>query len=193
MAEFKIVIADPKSRKAYQKEVDQAVSLLLGKKIGDKVSGSSLGLDGYTLELTGGSDKQGFPMRKDVDGQGRKRIILTHPPGFHPARKGQRKRKSVCGNTISDSIMQINLKVATAGKKSIEEAFGVKDEKGDSKKEEKTAEKKEEPKKEEKPAEETKAEEKKEEPKKEEKPAEKKEEEPGQEKAEEKMGIKKLE
>jgi len=216
MAEFKIVISDPKSRKAYQKEVDQAASGFLGKKIGEKVSASSLGLEGYSLEVTGGSDKDGFPMRSDVGGSARKRILIAQPPGFHPKKKGQRKRKSICGNTVSATTTQINTKVVEYGKKSIEELLGKKEEKKgeakegekpkeepkkpaeekkqEPKKEEKAPEKpKEEPKKEEKPVEKK---EKTEEKKKEEKPKESKKEEPAEEKAEtaeKKMGVKKLE
>jgi small subunit ribosomal protein S6e len=139
MANFKVVISDPKSRKAYQKEIEQGQSGLLGKKIGDKVSGNHIGLSGYELEITGGSDKEGFPMRRDMDGPGRKRILLSHPPGFHPKSKGRRKRKSVRGNTISVSVSQINLKVLTHGSKSIEESLGVKKEakEGEAPKEEK--------------------------------------------------------
>jgi len=126
MANFKVVISDPKARKAYQKEIDQGQTGLLGKKIGDKFSGNHIGLSGYELEVTGGSDKEGFPMRKDVEGLGRKKILLSHPPGFHPKSRGRRKRKSVRGNTISPQISQINVKVVTYGTKSIEESLGVK-------------------------------------------------------------------
>ena len=135
MANFKIVISDPKSRKAYQKEVEQAASGLVGKKLGDKVSGNHLGLSGYELELTGGSDKEGFPMRKDFEGLARKRLLLSHGPGFHPKSKGMRKRKSVRGNTVSQSISQINLKIVTHGTKSVEELLGVKAKEGEAPKE----------------------------------------------------------
>lgn len=128
MANFKIVISDPKARKAYQKEIDQGASGLVGKKIGDRFSGNHLGLAGYELEVTGGSDKEGFPMRRDVEGPGRKKILLSHGPGFHPKSKGRRKRKSIRGNTISPQISQINAKVATYGTKSIDELLGVKKE-----------------------------------------------------------------
>jgi small subunit ribosomal protein S6e len=143
MANFKIVISDPKARKAYQKEVDQGASGLMGKKIGDKFSGNHLGLSGYELEVTGGSDKEGFPMRKDVDGPGRKKILLSHGPGFHPKSRGRRKRKSIRGNTISPQVSQINLKVVTYGAKSIDESLGVKKEHKEAPKSEKPAEKKE--------------------------------------------------
>jgi len=184
MVNFKVVVSDSKTRKAYQKEVEQAASGLLGKKIGEKVPGASLGLEGYSLEITGGSDKEGFPMRRDVDGSVRKRIVLSHPPGFHPERKGQRKRKSVRGNQVSQSIVQVNARVVEHGKRSIEELLGATKEKKEEKKKEKAPEK---------------AEAKKEVPKPEEKPAEKKpeapekKEEPTAEKAEKKMGVKKLE
>jgi small subunit ribosomal protein S6e len=128
MANFKIVISDPKARKAYQKEVDQGASGLIGKKIGDKLSGNHLGLSGYELEVTGGSDKEGFPMRRDMEGPGRKKILLSHGPGFHPKSRGRRKRKSIRGNSISPAISQVNAKVVTYGAKSMEELLGVKKE-----------------------------------------------------------------
>ncbi len=192
---FKLVISDPKSKKAYQKEMDQKQTGLIGKKIGDKVSGNLLGLTGYEVEIMGGSDRQGFPMRSDVEGIVRKKVLLSLPPGFHPKLRGQRKRKSVRGNTISQEISQINVKVVTYGKENLDKVLGAKPKPKEVKKEEA---KEEEP--------EAKAEEKKEvkEPKKEEaKPGEKvkekekpkkKEERSEKEKpAEEKMGVKDLE
>jgi small subunit ribosomal protein S6e len=143
MANFKIVVSDPKARKAYQKELDQGASGLMGKRIGDKLSGSHLGLAGFELEVTGGSDKEGFPMRRDVEGPGRKKILLSHGPGFHPASRGRRKRKSIRGNTISPSISQINLKIVSYGQKSAEELLGAKKEHKEEKKEDAPAEKKE--------------------------------------------------
>jgi small subunit ribosomal protein S6e len=123
---FKIVVSDPKTRKSYQKEIKKTTSGLIGKKIGENMTGDFIGLPGYELEVTGGSDKEGFPMRKDVDGQARKRIIVTGPPGFHPERKGERKRKSIRGNTISDQISQVNLKITKHGHNGVEELLGVK-------------------------------------------------------------------
>jgi small subunit ribosomal protein S6e len=183
MPNFKVVVSDPKSRKAYQKEADQGQSGLIGKKIGEKVSGNNLGLSGYELEITGGSDKEGFPMRRDVEGAVRKRILLAYPPGFHAKIQGQRKRKSVRGNTISPDISQINAKVVKAGPKTLDELIGTKPKEAEKAKEAKPEEKKEE---EAKPAEK-----KEEKPKEEAKPAE--EEKPEAEKAEEKMGVKPLE
>ncbi len=183
MPNFKVVISDPKTRKSYQKEIDQAGSGLLGKKIRDKVSGNHFGLAGFELEITGGSDKEGFPMRADVHGAVRKKVLLSSGPGFHPQRKGQRKKKSVRGNTISEAVVQVNTKVVTHGQKTIEELWGIKP-KEPEKKEEKPKEGKPEKHKEEK-KEKTESEEKVEKPK-EEKAEKKHEEKPKEHKAEKK-------
>ncbi len=119
---FKLVVSDPKTKKSYQKEVSGEG--ILGKKIGDKVEGGSAGLSGYELQITGGSDNDGFPMRKDVDGTSRKKILLSSAPGFHPRMEGMRKRKSIRGNTVSDDTAQVNTKVVKYGKESLEKVFG---------------------------------------------------------------------
>lgn len=136
MPAFKFVISDPKTRKSYNLELDQGkASGIIGKKIGDKFDGDVLGLSGYEIEITGGTDKDGFPMHPRVHGQGRKRILLSHPPGFHPKIKGQRKRKMVRGNAISRDIVQINCKISKEGKKSVDEILTKKEKKKPTKKE----------------------------------------------------------
>ncbi len=156
MAEFKLVISDPKTGKSMQKEVkDNEATPFVGKKLGEKVNGEGFGLQGYEFSITGGSDKSGFPMRKGILSN-RKRILTYGGVGFKGAAKGIKKRKTVCGQTINDSTVQINLKILKAGKDNLFEA----------KKEE--APKKEAPKKEAPKAEAPKKEEKKPEPKKEE-------------------------
>jgi len=126
MVEFKVVISDPKTGRAYQVELsDPQANVFIGKKIGERVDGDAIGLPGYVLEITGGSDKDGFPMRRDLPGPGRRKILLSGSPGFHPTRKGMRKRKTVVGNTISPNIVQINTKIVERGRKKIEELFGL--------------------------------------------------------------------
>lgn len=134
---MKIVISNPKTSKAYSKETDGIV--FLGKKIGDELQLDSIGLNGYSAKITGGSDKQGFPMRFDLQGTGRKKVLLSRGPGFNPEEKGERKRITVRGNTISEEIQQVNVKILKEGEKNLEELMP---------KTEKKEEKKEEPKKE---------------------------------------------
>jgi len=157
MASFKFVISDPQSRKSYQTEVDQSKAIgLLGKKIGEEFNGDLIGLAGYTLQITGGSDKDGFPMHPQVKGQVKKKVLLSNPPGYHPKKKGERKRKIVRGDTLSVDINQINVKVTKKGEKTIEQIFPQKakaETPKEEKKEETKAEKPKEEKAEEKPAE----------------------------------------
>lgn len=137
MASFKFVISDPATRRSYQLEVDQSkVMALIGKKIGEEFNGDLVGLSGYGLTITGGTDRDGFPMHPSVKGSVKKRVLLTTPPGFHPLIKGERRRKTVRGNTISDSIAQINVKISKKGEKPVEELIPVKAKPKEEKKEE---------------------------------------------------------
>jgi len=54
------------------------------------------------LVITGGTDATGVPMRPDLPGATRYRIILSGPPGFSPREKGERRRKMVRGKVIPD-------------------------------------------------------------------------------------------
>ncbi len=119
---MKIVVSEPTTRKAYQIEIDAAKSAaLIGKKISEEFGGDLIGLNGYTLKITGGSDNSGFPMRPELPGSSRRNSLLKNTPGFHPKWKGQQKRRLVCSNTISQSISQVNVKVTKAGEKKLEE------------------------------------------------------------------------
>ncbi len=115
MVSFKVVIGT-KEGKCLQKEVAEPdASHFLGKKVGDKIAGEAIGFTGYEFEITGGSDYAGFPMRKDIPGVGRKRILAVEGIGLKKIAKGIRIRKTVCGNTIHPKIAQINMKILKAG------------------------------------------------------------------------------
>ena len=121
MAEFKTIIADPKSKMAYQKVLSEEKSnALVGKYIGEEIDGIFLDLPGYRLKITGGSDGSGVPMRGDISGNHRRRLLLTDSVGFTPVKDGQRKRKLIRGKNLSGDISQINLKIIVYGPKSIE-------------------------------------------------------------------------
>lgn len=122
----KVVVSDPETGRAYNIELnEEKAKIFIGKRIGDTVDASPIGLKGYKLLITGGSDKDGFPMRKDIHGRVRKRVLLSSPPGYRPKRKGVRRRKMVRGNEITPEIVQINTKIVKKGKKSIEELLGL--------------------------------------------------------------------
>lgn len=115
MVSFKVVFGT-KEGKCVQREVTDPASLVfLGKKIGDAVDGNVLGLAGYEFTITGGSDYCGIPMRKEIPGNLRKKIFAIRGVGLKQVGKGIRVRKTVCGNTIYDKTVQINLKVLKEG------------------------------------------------------------------------------
>ncbi|MFC6754946.1 30S ribosomal protein S6e [Halorubrum tibetense] len=112
MAEFKVVIADPETGETFQREVDgQDANRFLGRELGDEIDGDAVGLSGYTIELTGGSDETGRPMRADVSGTRLKELLLEGGVGFKPSRDGERKRITVRGREIDNDIAQINASV----------------------------------------------------------------------------------
>lgn len=121
---MKLVISDPKSGKSYGIEVAKdKESALIGKKIDETIEAGQFGADGYSLEITGGSDLAGFPMRHDVSGPRRVGVILSGGTGYRRQGKGGRAKRNVRGNIISDQIMQVNAKVVQAGSRPLEELF----------------------------------------------------------------------
>ena len=119
---FKVVVSN--KAETYQTEVEDTKALN-GLVIGDEFDGGIVGLDGYTLKITGGSDKNGFTMKKDVSGTRRIKSLLTGGTGYHPKADGVKRRKTVRGNTIADDIVQINSVVVNEGAKPIAEILGA--------------------------------------------------------------------
>jgi len=121
MAELKIVISDVKSGKSKQMQLnDENSKNLNGKKIKEKIKGETIDLPGYELEITGGSDHAGFPMRADIPGAGRKKILAGKSVGVRKLKnKNDRIRKTVCGNTIHVNTAQVNMKIIKMGAKNI--------------------------------------------------------------------------
>lgn len=120
---MKLTISDSKSGKSYSVEADEKTTLLLlGKKIKDEIDLSFIeaGLRGV---ITGGSNKQGFPMISTLDQSGSKRILLTSGIGFRPTRKGERRKKRVVGRIIDNSIQQVNLKIISGTTNTLEEKY----------------------------------------------------------------------
>src|SRR5213593_2327337 len=109
MAKFQLVVSDPKNRisKATILEGPKAQALL-GKSIGEEVDGKLLGIGNLKVKITGGTDKDGIPMRLDIQGSAKKRAVLSGGVGFKPEAKGERVRRLVRGRTVAEDTLQVN-------------------------------------------------------------------------------------
>jgi small subunit ribosomal protein S6e len=115
LLEFKVIISD--GGNTYQKEIKgEEAAHLVGLRIGEQFDGSLIGESG-TLQITGGTDKDGFPMRKGIAGPRRVQVLLRGGPGFIPTRAGERRKKRVRGDTVSETTVQINTKMVGKPKK----------------------------------------------------------------------------
>lgn len=112
MAKFKLIVSDPKTGKSQVVELEGVKAVpLIGRRIGEIVDGSIAGLSGHKLLITGGTDKDGFPLRPDVHGGVKVKVVLSGGVGFHPKVEGERRRKTVRGNVITEDTVQINMKI----------------------------------------------------------------------------------
>jgi small subunit ribosomal protein S6e len=134
---FKFNISE-KSGKTYKLESEAPA--LVGKELGDNVKGIEISpdLEGYEFKICGGSDKAGITMLESIEGFGLKKVLLSYEKGMkkRPKKelkkkrsknkpKGLRLRKTVRGKTISENILQLNLKVVKEGSKKLSEVFAV--------------------------------------------------------------------
>ena len=122
MAEFTVAVSDPEDGTTYQIDVsDQDANRFVGRELGEEVDGGAVGLEGYTLEITGGSDDAGRPMREDVRGADLQSLFLEGGTGFNPSRDGERKRVTVRGREVGEATRQINAAVTGRGDTAVEE------------------------------------------------------------------------
>ena len=134
MPEIKICIGT-KEGKTYQKVLtEQQAKSFMGMNVGETVKGEVIDVPIYEFTITGGSDYCGFPMRRGILGV-RKRITILKGVGFRGLEKGIKKRKTVCGHKINETIVQINLKVSKEGTKPLPEGLGIKEKLKEEKKE----------------------------------------------------------
>ncbi len=112
MAKFKVIISNPQDGSSKVVELEEArATPFIGRKLGETIDGIVIDMPATKLQILGGSDKDGFPMRGNVHGGIRRQVVLSSGTGFKPKRKGERRRKTVRGDTITDEIVQINLKI----------------------------------------------------------------------------------
>ena len=121
MAKFKVIVSDPEAGTSKAVELEEArAAPLIGRRIGETIDGSMLDLPEHKAQITGGSDKDGFPMRPSMHGGVRRKVVLSAGVGFNPQNEGMRRRKTIRGNVITDEIVQINVKITEKPKQTKE-------------------------------------------------------------------------
>ena len=112
MAKFKVIVSDPEAGTSKVVELEEArAAPFIGRRVGETIDGSIVDLPAHKVLITGGSDRDGVPIRGNVHGGVRRAVVLSGGSGFAPKKKGERKRKTVRGSTITDEIVQINMKI----------------------------------------------------------------------------------
>merc|ERR1712000_764155 len=121
---MKFNLADPQTgaQKVFDVEDDLRLRHVLDKRIAMEVNGAILGDEfaDYTFRITGGIDKQGFPMKQGILTPDRVRLLLKEGSGgFNMKKAGDRKRRSQRGCIVSREISVVHLIVARRGKEPI--------------------------------------------------------------------------
>ncbi len=123
MADFQVIVGDDGVTHSF--EVDgQDANRFIGRSIGETVDGGAVGLSGYEIEITGGSDRSGRPMHARVAGAETTTVLSTGGVGFKPTVDGERKRITIRGAEVSEETRQINAKIASRGEQPVEELLG---------------------------------------------------------------------
>ena len=107
MATFKLNISDKKGKTITREVKEKEAGPFLGLQVGNEVDAALIGEAGK-LKITGGSDKSGVPLREDIHGGARKYILLSKGVGLRDAEMGQRVRKLIRGNTVTEEVYQLN-------------------------------------------------------------------------------------
>merc|ERR1712222_233119 len=101
---------------------DKKLLPFFDKRMATEVSGDSLGdeFKGYVFRVTGGNDKQGFPMKQGVLLPHRVRLLMSKGHScYRPRRTGERKRKSVRGCIVGSDLAVLSLVVVKQGEQEI--------------------------------------------------------------------------
>merc|ERR1719231_1016731 len=111
------------SQKTVEIDDERKLRTLYDKRIGAEIDGEGLGeqYKGYIFKISGGNDKQGFPMMQGVLSAQRVRLLLKKGyKCYRPRRAGERKRRSVRGCIVGADLSVCNLVVVKKGEAEIE-------------------------------------------------------------------------
>jgi small subunit ribosomal protein S6e len=121
---MKINVAYPATgcQKLFEIHDELKVRPFYEKRMGMEVDAATLGDEwkGYVLRITGGNDKQGFPMKQGVLTNGRVRLLLSKGHScYRQRRTGERKRKSVRGCIVDGNLSVLSMTIVKKGESEI--------------------------------------------------------------------------
>jgi len=111
------------AQKCIEVDDEKKLRALYDKRMSQEVVGEDLGdqFKGYIFKISGGNDKQGFPMKQGILTNTRVRVLLGKDATcYRPRRKGERKRKSVRGCIVGADISVVHLVCVKKGDEEIE-------------------------------------------------------------------------
>ena len=118
---MKFLYSDKKTGKTAGMDLDaEKAAYLYSKKIGDEIDGTILGLTGYKLKITGGSDSSGFALEPSIGGQLKIRVMRQRSKKDS---KRLSRRITVRGNVISNDTNQVSAAIVEYGSKPLSELF----------------------------------------------------------------------
>jgi small subunit ribosomal protein S6e len=121
---MKLHIAYPTTgcQKVVEIDDERKLRAFYDKRISHEVDGIHVGenFKGYIFKITGGNDKQGFPMKQGVLTSQRVRLLMAEGHScYRPRKRGERKRKSVRGCIVSGDLSVLNLVVVKKGEQEV--------------------------------------------------------------------------
>ncbi|KIO23078.1 hypothetical protein M407DRAFT_244917 [Tulasnella calospora MUT 4182] len=121
---MKLNVANPATgqQKVFNIEDERKYRVFYDKRMSQEVPGDTIGdeFKGYIFRITGGNDKQGFPMKQGVLVPHRVRLLLSKGHScYRPRRDGERRRKSVRGCIVGPDLSVLALKIVKQGETEI--------------------------------------------------------------------------
>lgn len=118
---MRLLYSDTKTGLTASMELDEDKgAMLLNRKIGDEIEGSTFGMTGYKLRITGGSDTSGFPLDRSIAQQGKIRVMRVQ---YRKKREPARRMMTVRGNLIGQDTRQVSAIITEYGSKPVGELF----------------------------------------------------------------------
>lgn len=116
--QFNIANPSTATMKVYDIDDEKKLAHVYGQRMGQEIEGDVLGeqFKGYVFRISGGNDKQGFPMMQGVMSNGRVRLLMSEGSTyFRPRRTGERRRKSIRGCIVAQDLAILNLIIVKEG------------------------------------------------------------------------------